>query len=202
MKRDRLIGLALLAVGAWVLLRGRGPGSLFMEFVWLAVLSWLALTAWRLLAGRPLSVRLAAHGVIAFVAVTTLGRLAGPTLLTFIGLAFFAVYRSRARGGSTAMLIPALVLFTVAATAGVDAVFPRWDQGVVFLLGMTATFTVVYLLPADRGGGRWALWPALVWGFITLAANDPGGGVARWIVPLLLIGAGVAALGWSRRKRG
>lgn len=201
MKRERLIGLGLLAVGAWVLLRDRGPSSLFMELVWLAALGWLALVTWRLLRRRPLAVRLVVHGVIALVAVTSLERLGGPAILTFLGLAFLAVYRSRAGRRSSAMLILACALFTVAATAGVDTLFPRWDEGVVFLLGMTATFTLIYLLPSDRGGGRWALWPALVWGFITLAANDPGGGVARWIVPLLLIGAGVAGIGWSRRKR-
>src|SRR5690606_18435149 len=142
----------------------------------------------------------AVHGGLALVAVTSLDRLAGPAFLTFIGLAFLAAYRARA-SRHAAMLIPACVLFSVAATAAVDAVLPRWDGGVVFLLGMTATFTLIYLLPSERGGGRWALWPALVWAFITVAANDPGGGIARWIVPLALIGAGVAALGWSRRKR-
>lgn len=201
MNRERLIGLGLLAVGAFVLLRDRGPDTLFMEIVWLAVLGWLALVTWRLLGRRPLGLRLAVHGVIALVAITSLGRLAGPAALAFLGLAFLAVYRSRAGRSSSATLIPACVLLTLAATAGVDTLFPRWDEGVVFLLGMTATFTLVYLLPSDRGGGRWALWPALVWGFITLAANDPGGGVARWIVPLLLIGAGVAGIGWSRRNR-
>src|SRR5690606_8982852 len=175
--------------------------SLFMEFVWLAGLSCLALTAWRLLSGRPLSVRLAVHGAIALIAVTSLGRLAGPTVLTFIGLGFLAVYRSRASHRSAAMLILGCVLLTLAATAGVDAVFPRWDEGVVFLLGMTATFTLVYLLPSERGGGRWALWPALAWAFITLAANDPCGGLARWIVPLVMIGAGVVFLGWSQGSR-
>ena len=200
MKRDQLIGLGLLVVGALVLLRGVRPDTLFFEFLWLAALAWLALQAWRLLKTQPLGIRLAVHGGIALVGVTTLDRLAGPTILTFIALAFLATYRARGRSHS-AYLIPALVLFTLAATAGVDAVFPRWDDGVVFLLGMTATFTLIYLLPGDRGGGRWALWPALVWGFITLAANDPGGGVSRWLLPLLLIGTGAVILGWTRRRR-
>lgn len=200
MKRDQLIGLGLLVVGALVLLRGLRPDTLFFEFLWLAALIWLALQAWRMLKTQPLAIRLAVHGGIALVGVTTLGRLAGPTILTFIALAFLATYRARGRS-QTAYLIPALVLFTLAATAGVDALFPRWDDGVVFLLGMTATFTLIYLLPSDRGGGRWALWPALVWGFITLAANDPGGGVSRWLLPLLLIGTGAVILGWTRRRR-
>lgn len=200
MKRETLIGLGLLAVGAWILLRGLRPGSLFLEIVWLVALAWLALLAWRALRGRPLGVRLGVHGVLAFIGVTTLDRLAGPTILAFIGLAFLATYRARGRRQS-AYLIPTAVMFTLAATAGVDALFPRWDGGVVFLLGMTATFTLIYLLPSERGGGRWALWPALVWGFITLAANDPTGGVSRWLLPLLLIGTGAVIFGWARRKR-
>lgn len=200
MNRERLIGLGLLGLGTLALLRGVRPSNLFTELLWLAVLAWLALTAWRLLTRKPLGVRLAVHGVLALVAVTSLDRLAGPAFLAFIGLAFLATYRSRLRH-STGMLIPACVLLTLSATAAVDTVFPRWDGGVVFLLGMTATFTLIYLLPSDRGGGRWALWPALVWAFITVAANDPGGGFTRWIVPLVLIGVGAAALGWSRRKQ-
>lgn len=200
MRREQLIGLGLLVIGALVLLRGVRPDTLFFEFLWLAGLAWLALQAWRLLRRRPLGVRLAVHGGIALIAVTSLDRLAGPTILTFVALAFLATYRARGRS-QLAFLLPALVLFTVAATAGVDAVFPRWDGGVVFLLGMTATFTLIYLLPSDRGGGRWALWPALVWGFITLLANDPGGGLSRWLLPLLLIGTGAVILGWTRRRQ-
>lgn len=200
MRSQQLIGLGLLVFGALVLLRGVRPDTLFFEILWLVGLSWLALQAWRLLRRQTLGVRLAVHGGIALIAVTTLDRLAGPTILAFVGLAFLAAYRARGRSQS-GYLIPALVLFTVAATAGVDALFPRWDEGVVFLLGMTTTFTLIYLLPSDRGGGRWALWPALVWGFITLFANDPGGGVSRWLLPLLLIGAGTVILGWTRRRR-
>ncbi len=139
---------------------------------------------------------LLALGLIAFAP----GRLTGPAILWAIAVAFYAVYRAGRRGGTWA-LIASGVLASVAATASVSALFPRWDGAVVFLLGMTATFTAVYLLPRDRGGGRWALWPALAWAFITLAANDPWGGLARWLLPLVMIGVGVAFLGWSKRKR-
>jgi len=123
----------------------------------------------------------------------------GPALLLGIAFAFYAVYRRNRR--QSWPLIASGVIASLAATAAVDAVFPRWDEGVVFLLGMTATFTLVYLLPRDRGGARWALWPALAWVFITMAANDPWGGLARWIVPLVMIGAGVVFLGWSKGSR-
>ena len=200
MKRQTLIGLGLLAVGAWALFRGLRPESLFLEIVWLAALAWLALLAWRALRGQPLGLRLGVHGVLALIGVTTLDRLAGPTILAFIGLAFLATYRARGRR-QTAFLVPAAVMFTLAATAGVDALFPRWDEGIVFLLGMTATFTATYLLPRRSGGASWALWPALAWAFITVLANDPWGGLARWLLPLVLIGTGVVILGWSRGRR-
>src|SRR5690606_29549881 len=67
MRRDRLIGLGLLALGAFALLRGTGPRGLFMELVWLAALAWLALIAWRMLARQTLGVKLAVHGGLALV---------------------------------------------------------------------------------------------------------------------------------------
>jgi len=138
---------------------------------------------------------LVALGLMAFAP----GRLKGPALMWGLALAFYAAYRSRPR--STWALVAFGVLASVAATATVDSLFPGWDEGVVFLLGMTATFTAVYLLPRERGGARWALWPALAWAFITLLANDPWGGLTRWVVPLVMIGAGVVFLGWSKGRR-
>lgn len=194
-------GLLLLLFGAVMLIRGRGPGGLLVEVLWLAALIALAMQLWRvLLPRRGLQVTLIAHAAIAVFAVVTLKYLAGAGILTFIALAFWLVYRHPQAGRRWALL-PFGVMATIAAVAAVDELIPGWDSGVVFLLGMTATFAAVYLLPREHGGARWALWPALVWAFITLTANDPGGGLTRWIAPLVLIGGGVALLGWSRRKR-
>ncbi len=145
--------------------------------------------------GRLIGLALLVVGTIALVPE---GRLTGPVVLWALALGVWAFRRRRS---STWSLIAAGVLASVAATATVDALFPRWDEGIVFLLGMTATFTAAYLLPRERGGARWALWPALAWAFITVLANDPWGGLARWILPLVLIGAGVVVLGWSRGGR-
>lgn len=145
--------------------------------------------------GRLLGLALLVVGAIALVPE---GRLTGPVVLWALALGVWAFRRRRS---STWSLIASGVLASVAATATVDALFPHWDEGIVFLLGMTATFTAAYLLPRERGGARWALWPALAWAFITVLANDPWGGLARWILPLVLIGAGVVVLGWSRGGR-
>lgn len=126
------------------------------------------------------------------------GRLIGPAVLWAVALLFYAAYR---RARRTWPLVAFGVLASVAATATVEELFRGWDGGVVFLLGMTATFTTVYLVPRERGGARWALWPALAWAFFTLVANDPWSGLTRWVVPLAMIGAGVVFLGWTKGGR-
>ena len=200
--KARTLGALLLLFGFVMLVRGRGPGGLLVEFLWLGALVVMAAVLWRaLLPKYGLKVTLIAHGAVALVAVTTLKYLAGPGILAFVAVAFWLLYRGSDRPRAWA-LVPFGVMATVATVAAADELIPQWDSGVVFLLGMTATFTAVYLLPRERGGARWALWPALVWAFITLTANDPGGGLARWIVPLALIGSGVVLLGWAGRKRG
>ena len=200
----RTLGILLVLGGVVILLGGRGAFGLVGELVWLAALGALAALAWRALSSRRvLALRIAIHGGFAITAAATTTLLSGPAVLGFVAWAFWLVYltpsQDRSRIGWA--LIPAGVVSTLAAVAAVDALWPRWDGGSVFLLGMTATFTAIYLLPRERGGGRWALWPALVWAAITVLANDPTGAFTRWILPLSLIGVGAALLGWTRRRR-
>ncbi len=197
-------GLILLVVGSLMLVTRLRPGNLLGELVWLAGFVLLASYVWRVLEGRvPLGVRIGIHGAIGLMATVALDRLSGPVFLGFVALAFLLVYRYSPRGKRAVgwALIPAGTLLTLAAVAGVETIFPRWDGGSIFLLGMTATFTYIYLTPRERGGARWALWPALAWAGITLLANDPAGGLARWLAPLALIGVGVALIGWARGRQ-
>jgi hypothetical protein len=200
----RAVGVVLVLGGLVILLGGRGAFGLVGELVWLAALGALAAIAWRALsARRVLPLRLAVHAGFAITAAATTTQLSGPAFLGFVAWAFWLVYLTPSKGRERIgwALIPAGVVSTLAAVAAVDTLWPRWDGGSVFLLGMTATFTAIYLLPRERGGGRWALWPALVWAAITVLANDPTGAFTRWILPLTLIGVGVALLGWTRRRR-
>ncbi len=202
MKTNRL-GLVLLVVGGLMLVTRLTPGNVLVELIWLVGFALLASFMWRTLEGRaPLGWRIGVHGVIGLLATTSLDRLAGPAFLGFAGLAFFLVYWYSPRGKQQVgwALIPAGALATLALVAGVSSLLPRWDTGSLFLLGMTATFTYIYLIPKEKGGARWALWPALAWAAITLLANDPAGGLARWLTPLALIGGGVALIGWARGR--
>ena len=203
MTRQRA-GLLLIAAGLLALMRGRMPLPPLAEVAWLIALAIAATAVWRLLERRAtLGLRLAAHGGFIFLATTTTELLAGPALLGGVALAFWLVYATPREGRPRTgwALIPAGAVTTLATVAAVDELLPRWDEGIFFLLGMTATFTAVYLLPREAGGGRWALAPALVFAILTVVANDPTGALARWAFPLALIGVGAAVLGWSRRRR-
>lgn len=202
MTRQRA-GLLLIVAGVLALAQGRAPLPPLAEFVWLVALAFAATAAWRLLERRAsLGVRLAAHGGLVFLAASTTDLWSGPAFLGGIALAFWLVYTTPREGRPRTgwALIPAGAVTTLATVAAVDALLPRWDEGIFFLLGMTATFTAVYLLPREAGGGRWAIAPALVFAVLTVVANDPSGALARWAFPLALIGVGVAVLGWSRRR--
>ena len=198
----RALGVLLVVGGLVILLGGPGTLGLLGELLWLAALGVIAAVAWRVLsARRALPLRLGVHAAFAITAAATTTQLSGPAFLGFVAWGFWLVYLPPGGARVGWALIPAGVVSTLAAVAAVDTLWPRWDTGSVFLLGMTATFTAIYLLPRERGGGRWALWPALAWAVITILANDPSGAFSRWIVPLTLIGVGVALLGWTRRRR-
>lgn len=204
-------GRLFLLLGAALLLRRLGASGVLFELAWFALLFWGANSAWRLL-GRvrpPATPQAEAQRLglflagFALLAITTLSRLAWPALLGTLALSAWLLYSRPGvpRPRATGLVIVTGLLVTLTLVAGVGALFPRWDTGALFFLGMTATFTLLYLLPRERGGTRWALWPALVWAALTLAVNDPAGGLARWVVPLALIGAGVAWVGYRHGKR-
>jgi hypothetical protein len=200
----RRAGVLLVLAGLATMLGGRGGLGVLVELVWLGGLGLAATVAWRLLGGRArLPLRLVVHAALTFAAAATTTVLSGPAFLGFAALGFWLVYRTPSGGHPRTgwAIIPAGVLTTLAAVAGTDTLRPGWDTGAVFLLGLTATFTAIYLLPRELGGGRWALWPALAWALITVLANDPTGAFTRWWLPLTMIGVGVAVLGWTRRRR-
>lgn len=207
-------GWVLVAIGAAAVLRRLGIGGVLTEVVWLAAILTAAAWTWRVIerrrppgaaGGGRWPRQLPVLVVVAFgvVALLTLRQLAGVAVLASVALLNWLLFASPAttRRRATGFAVVGGLFSTLAVVAGVGQLLPSWDSGVIFFLGMTATFTLVYLLPREQGGARWALWPALAWAALTLLVNDPSGGLGRWMLPLALIGAGVVLIGYRRGKR-
>ncbi|HEY5571899.1 MAG TPA: hypothetical protein VIK64_02695 [Anaerolineales bacterium] len=116
-------------------------------------------------------------------------RLGGVIVLGGIGLAFLIVYLvNRANWWA---LIPAGVMFTLAAVALLEGTMSDFETGGIFFLGLGLTFLLVALLPTPDGYMRWAFIPAgvlLLIGILMTAALTQ---VINIVWPLALILAGL-----------
>jgi hypothetical protein len=116
-------------------------------------------------------------------------RLGGVIVLGGIGLAFLIVYLvNRANWWA---LIPAGVMFTLAAVALLEGTMSDFETGGIFFLGLGLTFLLVALLPTPDGYMRWAFVPAgvlLLIGILMTAALTQ---VINFVWPLALILAGL-----------
>ncbi|GIV63327.1 MAG: hypothetical protein AB1457_08405 [Chloroflexota bacterium] len=113
----------------------------------------------------------------------------GAIVLGGIGLSFIVVYiLNRSFWWA---IIPAGVMASLVVMLLLEPVFGdaiAW----IFLLGLAATFGVVYLLPGP-GGERmeWAIWPAGVMTVISLVVMGVSLEWAAYAIPALMILAGI-----------
>lgn len=121
-------------------------------------------------------------------------RLTGSIFLAGLGLAFAVVYFALDRRQFWP-IIPAGVLFTLAAVAGLDELLPWWDFGWVFFGGLSATFGLVWW--ETRKVQQWALIVTIACGGI--AALILIGSLMRFVFPLALVGVGVLLLMRNQR---
>lgn len=193
MKRNNTAYL-IIGLGALLLLTTTGLLGAVSSLIWLIVLfvgagvfylsSKRRLTRWQRLFGFVL---------IGVIGVMTGGRFSGVATLGFPALAFILVYLKNQRAwwalipGGTLASLALLILLGEGAT--------------ILFLGLAATFTLLYLRPVQRGGKRWALYPAIGFIILTVITNDPSGGTPNWLIASLLIGLGVMMLWWWQRKR-
>lgn len=194
-----LLGAALVAVGVLVALGRVGGASALPAFLRVLILFGIGGVVWLASAGRWRTwQRLLAFAAVGAVAIPTAGRFAGTAALGYPALAFTLVFLARPRAWWA--LLPAGVLASVALVTTAEELVPRWDPAPLLFLGFAATFTILYLLPRDRGGKRWAVYPALGWIFLTVLVNDPGG-ASGWFTPLVLIAGGIGLWWFWQRRR-
>lgn len=199
--RGRLVGLALVAAGVLAFVSSNPILRMLPSFAWLLVLMAVGAGVWTMSDKRMrFSQRIVLFAIVGIFAVITGGRMAGVAATGFIAMAFILSYLQDRKLWWA--LIPGGVMSGVTLIILLNQFFPRWDLGPLFLLLMAATFSVLYLLPKERGGQRWARYPAMVFIFITLISNDPSGRTPSWLIPALLIGSGMFVLYLIRKRPG
>ncbi len=134
------------------------------------------------------------------ISISSAGSLAEMVPLLFIAFAFASTYFSCRRCWWA--LIPTGVFSSLAVMVLLEILFPKWDFDSVFLLGLGATFSLLYLLPSHRGGKRWAIYPAISLIIITVISNDPSdNNTLAWFLPMIFIASGSALLWWWNKNR-
>jgi hypothetical protein len=113
--------------------------------------------------------------------------LGGAVFLGLLGLAFWLVYlRGQVDWWA---IIPGGVLVTLALVAGLDDLIA--EDGTVFFLGLSATFLLVAVLPAEKENTRWALIPAGALGILGVFLMPGLEGYLNVIWPAVLIVIGL-----------
>ena len=195
----RLIGALLLAAGAFVFLVNTGIFGALPAFIWFAFLLTVGAAFWfSTPSSLPFWGRVVGFVLIGVFAISTSGRFAGSAALAFPALAFALLYLDNPKRWWA--VLPAGVLGSVGALITTEVLF-GWGGAPVLFLGFAATFAYLYLLPKERGGQRWALYPTLVSIILTVIVNDPSGRTPGWVLPLLLTGGGAFILWWWRDRR-
>jgi hypothetical protein len=188
----RLLALALIVIGVLALLGTLGVAPALSTFVGVTLFVVVGVVAvsvarrtgndWVLAGAFP------AFGLA--LAVLLNEPWGGAAFLLSIGAGFLSLYVSdRTRWWS---VIPTGVLFTLGIIAATDRPGGT-DSGVVFFLGLALTFAALWRLPDHPQG--WAIYPAAALGFMALLVASTTG---SWVLPVLLIAAGVALLLRSR----
>lgn len=186
MSRNTVIGILLIALGALALLSNVGVLSGLGSVLGAILFAAAGVLLVRLYARRDqiwsLPAAFSFFGLAAAALVD--GPLSGPYFLGLTGAGFLLLYAVERRHWWT--IIPGGALISLGVVAGVDELAPRMDAGPVLLFGLALTFLAVYAV-----GQRWAVWPALALGAIAVVALST---VSRWLLPVILIGAGLYLL--------
>lgn len=123
----------------------------------------------------------------------------GLFVLGGIGLAFAAIYLADRRNWWA--IIPAGVMFTLAAISVLDQLLVGFDSGGLLFLGLALTFVLVAILPNPQGQMTWAWYPAVVLAVIGLIIAVASQNLLRYFWPLILILGGLVLIFRTLVKR-
>lgn len=183
-----LPALILIGLGVVGILAGTGLFRFLGGFIWAAVFGVAAYyaytegkkrnnTLWRL-AAFPL-------GGLAIASITS-ASFGGAAFLAALGLAFALVWNDDKRRWWA--MIPAGTFASLAAVTFFEPIIGG-SAGWLFLAGLAATFYALTRFVVEPQ--PWAIYPAVALGVVALLSFTTSGG---WLVPLLLIAAGVYLL--------
>ncbi len=118
------------------------------------------------------------------------GRWGGGLFLGALAAAFWVIYANRR--DQWWPIVPGGVLLTLALVTVLDeGVGVGFDTGSIFMLGLGATFLVLYLLPAGGGKQAWAVYPAVILIAIGVIVAIASSSLMRFVGPLALVAAGI-----------
>ena len=125
----------------------------------------------------------------------------GSLLFAGIGLGFIAIYLRTALREWWA-IIPGGVLLTLATVTFSAPFVHSGIEGAIFMLGLSLTFGLVYLIPTPKGRMRWAIIPAgilFIIGILGILANTTLLNFV-WPVALILLGVYILVKGFRPRR--
>ncbi|MEN9938417.1 MAG: hypothetical protein RLZZ387_4996 [Chloroflexota bacterium] len=199
---NAVVGGALVALGALALLQNFGLLGALAGLLWAAMGTAGGLAFLGVYLRRPDAwwAAIPGAGLLGLAAVTAIGTLMpwaaggwlGGLFLGSIGLGFCLVYAGRHEHWWA--VIPAGVMLTLAAVAGLSDVLSGDTVGAVFFLGLALTFGALSRLPGQEERLRWALIPAGVMLTMSLVVLLATSHLVSWIVPAALILGGLAIL--------
>lgn len=205
-----VFGGLVLAAGVLLLLQATelmpDPGLLWTGLFAIAGIAfWFVfftnrLSWWAAIPGAALL----AAAVITVMALdpTGLGQWTGVPMLAALGIGFWAVYlRERSKWWA---VIPGGILLTLAVVAGGANAIGGQITGVIFLVGLAATFALVAVLPGGRTRRWWAWFPAgalAVAAGLSLLAFGRALMVLTYAWPSAVIAAGLYILWRAVRRR-
>ena len=195
----RTLGLLLIAAGVAGAIRLIGGLPALPATVWVLTAMALVAALWSRPPERPSrGQRLVATILLGIAALAGAGPLEGVAPAGIAAAAFLAIW---ARDRPSWALLTGGLLGSVVLTDMASAIAPAWNPAPLLFLGFAATFSLVYLLPGELGGGRrWALFPALFFTVMTVIVNDPLRSLPSWLLPVLLILGGATMLAGVRRR--